>query len=77
MRDEEIFEKDIREKNEFEAEFDRRSFICPVCQKQFRIPIYTSLSEYVYRLPGTTDRKGNHIPERKCCSYSCWRKGLK
>lgn len=70
-------DNDYQVKSEAEA-FDRdyksREYVCPVCGKTFYIPMYVSRSDYVYTI-SVRDEKAKKTSRRKCCSYSCYRKG--
>lgn len=71
--------KSVLTQNQYEAEaFDNdyksRDYICPVCGKPFHLPMYMSTSDYVYTIT-VRDRKTKKSLQRKCCSYSCYRKG--
>lgn len=62
-------------RSELDNEFSRRRFLCPVCGKSFRIPLYSSIDGYAYVLSPSTEERKQGIGNRKCCSYSCMRKG--
>lgn len=59
---------------EFNQELESRKYVCPVCQKSFTIPLYVSKSGYVYKIL-VYDKSTKRNVQRKCCSYSCYRKG--
>lgn len=63
-----------QEKDLFEEDMKSRQYICPVCGKQFYLPFYVSKSEYSYKIR-VYDPKTRKSWERKCCSYTCYRKG--
>lgn len=58
----------------FDVMLKARQYICPVCHKQFSIPLYVSTNSYVYTI-SVYDRKTKTNLKRKCCSYKCFRKG--
>lgn len=60
----------------FDQDLKSRQYICPVCQKEFILPLFVSKSEYVYTL-SVYDKKTRKYKPVKCCSYSCYRKGSK
>ena len=60
----------------FDRDYNSREYCCPVCGKQFHIPMYMSKSEYVYTVL-IYDKNGKKSKQRKCCSYSCYRKATK
>lgn len=62
--------------NEFDEEIRKRHYICPVCKKPFTLPMYVSLSSYVY-VVSVYDKDKKKTFQKKCCSYSCYRKGSK
>lgn len=53
----------VQEENEFDREFGSREYVCPVCGKTFRIPMYVSLTSYVY-VVNVYDSVKKKIPER-------------
>lgn len=65
---------DMQEQIEFDREFDSREYVCPVCGKTFRIPMYVSLTSYVY-VVSVYDSVKKKNSRKKCCSYACYRKG--
>ena len=66
--------------NESEKVFDQdlkaRHYICPICHKEFTLPMYVSTSGYVYTI-SVYDKETKKSRPMKCCSYSCFRKGSK
>ena len=69
----------VQPSNRYEAEafdndYNSRDYTCPVCGKLFHLPMYMSRSDYVYTIT-VRDRKTKKNLQRKCCSYSCYRKG--
>lgn len=58
----------------FDQDLESREYICPVCKKQFMLPIYVSQTDYVYKIR-VREPKTKRVVLRKCCSYSCYRKG--
>jgi len=64
----------VQEKIEFDKEFNRREYVCPMCGKTFRIPMYMSLTSYVYTV-NVYDSVTKRNSKKKCCSYKCYRKG--
>ena len=74
-------DKDIHVRNQdeeeaFDKDYKSREYTCPVCGKQFHLPMYVSRSDYVYTIT-VHDRKTKQSWKRKCCSYACYRKGSK
>lgn len=63
-----------QEKTEFDRDVESRNYVCPVCGKAFHIPIYVNISNYVYVI-SVYDEKTKANKTRKCCSYTCYRKG--
>lgn len=65
---------------ESEKEFDRdlksRQYVCPICHKEFTLPMFVSKSGYVYTI-SVYDKETKKNKNMKCCSYSCYRKGSK
>lgn len=59
---------------DFESEFQERQYVCPICKKKFRLPMFMSRAEYVYVL-NIYNPSTKRSEQRKCCSYTCWRKG--
>ena len=64
----------VQGQTEFDKEFDDREYVCPVCGKTFRIPMYVSLTSYVYMV-NVYDSVKKKNSRKKCCSYACYRKG--
>jgi hypothetical protein len=60
--------------DELDAMLKARQYICPICKKKFSIPLYVSTSKWVYMV-SIYDRKEKKRLQKKCCSYSCYRKG--
>lgn len=58
----------------FDQDLKSRQFICPVCNKSFTLPMYVSKSNYVYTIL-VYDKSKKKNSKKKCCSYSCYRKG--
>lgn len=65
---------DMQEENEFDKDYKSREYVCPVCGKTFRIPMYISLTSYVY-VVNVYDPEKKKNSRKKCCSYACYRKG--
>lgn len=65
-----------REEALFEEELENRNYICPICNKKFMLPLYMSPHDYVYTI-SVYDSNKKKATRRKCCSYSCFRKGSK
>lgn len=65
---------DMQEKDEFDRDYKSREYVCPVCSKTFRIPMYISLTSYVYVVNVYDSVKKKNF-RKKCCSYACYRKG--
>ena len=64
----------MQEETDFDKEFAARDYICPVCGKEFHIPMYMSLESYVY-VVNVYDKSKRRTTKRKCCSYACYRQG--
>ena len=61
---------------EFDEELRNRQYVCPICGKKFTLPMYVSLSDYTY-VVSIYNKKTQKSIRKKCCSYSCYRKGNK
>lgn len=61
---------------EFDRELKSRQYVCPICHKEFTLPMFVSKSEYVYTI-SVYDKETRKNKSMKCCSYSCYRKGSK
>lgn len=62
--------------NEFDKELEDRRYVCPICGKRFSLPLWVSKSDYAYKIWEYDPVKKKSLA-RKCCSYSCFRKGSK
>ena len=69
-----VLTRDQSEAEAFDNDYKSRDYVCPVCGKPFHLPMYVSLSDNVDTIT-IRDRKTKKRLQRKCCSYSCYRKG--
>lgn len=60
----------------FDQELKSRQYVCPICHKEFTLPMFVSRSQYVYTI-SVHDKETKKNKQLKCCSYSCYRKGSK
>ena len=64
----------IQEEIDFDKDYASRDYVCPVCGRTFHIPMYMSITSYVYVI-SVYDSSKRRTSKRKCCSYACYRKG--